>query len=459
MVPAEPIAEPERRTLVRSKIYEVDPSRGWGGGGPEGDPAAPQDRLVALLRDRKFHEASEVVGAGIGVPELCAAVSELISLGHAFDRCRGLMRMRMRAPGEARQSVADLVQGLEVAPVGTAGDEVPLTTAAGPPEGFDPTTDAAGADLAGGGLVLSDPPAALTLPSDGSCGRTSFVFAQRGAGKTYLGGVMVEEMVSLPDRYSVAVVDPCGVWWGLLSSSEGTPSRYGFLLLGGQRGIRPLRARDGARAADVVAAVRPRPVVLDLSGLAPVEQHDFVADFCARLMVLPHFPVHVVIDEADEFCPQRLREPGQKRVLAQVERMVMRGRASGKGATLISLRPAVVSKNVLSQVDSLYLLRLVETNDLRAVGEWLDNFERGITPEQRASCMSQLPILPSGTAYFLRGGDEVMFRRFRVRRKHTHDSSKTESGGTRVDPLLAVPDREVLAAVDRAWAASAEAPR
>jgi hypothetical protein len=419
--------------------------------------------LVAILRDRKFHEVSEVVGAGVGIPELCAAAAELISQGYAFDRCRGLVRMRMRSPGEVRQSVVDLVHGIEVVSARSLIGEVSGTTDAGKPDGFDPATDAAGiaasGDLAEGGLVLSDPPSALTLPAAGSCGRTSFIFAQRGAGKTYLGGVLVEEMVSLTERYAVVVVDPCGVWWGLMSSSDGTPSRHGFLLLGGRRGTRPLRARDGARAADVVSAVRTHPVILDLSGLAPVEQHDFVADFCARLMLLPHFPVHVVFDEADEFCPQRLREPGQKRVLAQVERLIMRGRASGKGATLISLRPAVVSKNVLSQVDSLYLLRLVETNDLRAVGDWLDNFERGITPEQRAACMSQLPILPSGTAYFLRGGDEVMFRRFRVRRKHTHDSSKTETGGPRDNPLLAAPDREMLAVVDKVWSTGSEDSR
>ena len=452
-------SEPAPKVAVRSRVYEVDPSRGWGGPA-EGAGRTPRDLLLSVMRDRRYHPVGEVLGAGVSLPELCAAVAEMVASGYAFDRSRDHLRLRMRGSGESRQDASDLVRGLaEPVEVEVAAGSSDLSATSG---GFDPSTDvpdAGGGVVEEGGLELSDPPADLTLPVSGSCARTSFVFAQRGAGKTYLGGVIVEEMVSRPDRYMVVVVDPCGVWWGHLSSSGGTPSRYGFLLLGGQRGARPLGAADGVRAAELVAAVRPRPMILDLSGLAPAEQHEFVADFCGRLMSLPHFPVHVVFDEADEFCPQRLREPGQKRVLAQVERLVMRGRAGGKGATLISLRPAVVSKNVLSQVDSLYLLRLVETNDLRAVGDWLDNFERGISPEQRAACLAQLPVLPSGISYFLQGGERVMFRRFRVRRKHTFDSSKTLTGGASENPVLASPDREVLATLDGVWSAVAEGSR
>ena len=198
--------------------------------------------------------------------------------------------------------------------------------------------------------------------------------------------------------------------------------------------------------AELVQAGRPRPVIVDLSGLAPVEQHEVVADFCAKIFSLPKFPLHLIIDEADEFVPQRLRGgQHQKRALDAVSRVIMRGRSRGMGATLISLRPAVVNKDVLSQVDALYLLRLVEPNDLRAVDLWLTGFGRGISTEQRSKCLGQLPVLPVGTAYYLRGGDEMVFRRFHVRRKRTFDSSQTlQSGGAIGSFSLAPADPEAL---------------
>lgn len=190
------------------------------------------------------------------------------------------------------------------------------------------------------------------------------------------------------------------------------------------------------------------PVILDLSETSPAEQHEVCAGFCERLLGLSKFPIHVVFDEADEFAPQRFGNVGgqQRRSLGFVERLVMRGRVRGIGLTLISLRPAVLSKNVLSQVDALYLLRMVEPNDLRAVSGWLENFERNITPEQRSQCLGLMPVLPVGTAYFLRGGEEAIFRRFRVRRKRSWDSSQTPGGGhAAAEPRLRVPSPETLA--------------
>jgi hypothetical protein len=123
------------------------------------------------------------------------------------------------------------------------------------------------------------------------------------------------------------------------------------------------------------------------------------------------------------------------------------------GATLISLRPAVVNKDVLSQVDALYLLRLVEPNDLRAVDGWLTGFGRGISTEQRSRCLGQLPVLPVGTAYYLRGGDEMVFRRFRVRRKRTFDSSTTmQVGGPMGSCSLATVGPEVMDLVHKIFA-------
>jgi hypothetical protein len=292
----------------------------------------------------------------------------------------------------------------------------------------------------------------------------SAILAKRGSGKTYLGMVLCEELMATPDPPVLVVFDPTGAWWGLCARSDGSPSEglrlesktpeHEILLLGGPKGHLPLSARHGAKLAELAMQLAVVPVVVDLSEMAPAEQHRVCADFCERLLAMPKAErraAHVVFDEADEFAPQRFGGVGgeQRRSLGLVERLVMRGRSRGIGATLITLRPAVLSKNVLSQVDALYLLRMVEPNDLHAVKEWLAGFERNISADQRSRCLGYLPVLPVGTGYFLRGGEQVMFRRFHVRRKRSYDSSRTPDGLTRDAPVLRAPSAAVLARATR----------
>ena len=438
--PAE-LPRPERR-LPQSPIYPpatADDARR--------DPTLG-DRLLQVMRSGKYCRISEMV-ARLPAAELVLAVDELLDTGHYFERAGAALRLRARGDREPRQRVVELLDGLDL----SAQAELPVVEpAAEISPGFDPGQDAGEQvveqSARKGVLVLSDPPSALSLSASGWASSTRTILAKRGAGKTYLAGVMLEEVLEKcgNDRPMVVVVDPGGVWWGLLATSAGVPSTHEILLLGGSRGHLPLAARDGAAAADVACHVRPRTLILDLSAMAPVEQHQLVADFCNHLWSREHFPVHVFVDEADEFAPQRFGALAQhqRRSLDALSRMFMRGRARGMGGTLISLRPAVLAKNLLSQVEDLVLLRLLESNDIRAASTWLENFEHQVTPQQRADCLSHLPVLPTGTAYFLRGGDRPMFRKFKVREKHTYDSSDTLTSRARGNPRLSCPPPEVL---------------
>jgi DNA helicase HerA-like ATPase len=298
-------------------------------------------------------------------------------------------------------------------------------------------------------LVLSDPPEDLTVPISSTASLVQAILAKRGSGKSYLAGIFVEELLACRGRPAVVVFDPTGAWWGLLAEADGRPSVYGTLLLGGSRGHWSIGSQDGAAIADLASEVRAGSIVVDLSLMAPSEQHEVVADFSERLLALSPFPIHVVLDEADEFAPQRLGSVGgqQRRSLGFVERLVMRGRARGIGVTLISLRPAVLSKNVLSQVDAMFFLRMIDPRDIRAVQAWLANFE-AIGEEQKVQCLGYLPVLPVGTAYYLCGGEASTFRRFRVRQKRTYDSSRTP--GTRSDVVvLAEPEALINEAARR----------
>lgn len=444
------------RRLPQSPIY---PS---GSGKEVGSRSTPTagDRLRLLMRDGIYRSVGELV-RHLSAAEIVAAMGELLDSGHYFDRVGSSLRLRARGDRETRQRLVELLDGIELAISVAKSREVGERRA-----DFDPSTDVGSGNQgkderglqidAGKMLVLSDPPGDLSLPIEGWVSSTRAILARRGAGKTYLAGVMIEEILeklgsAISDRPMVVVVDPGGVWWGLLATAAGSPSPHEILLLGGSRGHLSIGARDGAAAADVACTLRPMTIILDLSGMAPVEQHELVADFCDRLWAREHFPIHVVVDEADEFAPQRFGAlpHHQRKSLDALSRMFMRGRARGMGGTLISLRPAVLAKNLLSQVEELVLLRLGESNDIRAASTWLENFEHQVTGQQRADCLSHLPVLPTGTAYFLRGGDRPMFRKFRVREKHTYDSSRTLTAGGSGCPRLSNPGADVLGEVEK----------
>ncbi len=437
----------ESRRLPRSKIYEGSLATNEAAGEEVG--AGVVDQVRRHLVGERYRTLEPLVERGIDFAEVLAALDELVRQGFYVERVGGRFRARPRRAGERPQRVADLADGIVL---GKKCARTAVAVLADP--GFNPQADAdatTASDPEERGLVLSDPPEDLTIPLRVLPSMTGAILAKRGSGKTYLGQILASEIMAAPEPPAMVVFDPTGVWWGLLSTEGGVPSDQEIVLLGGPRGHLPISSASGGLVADVVKAVAPRAVILDLSEMAPSEQHEVCADFCERLLSLPHFPVHVVLDEADEFAPQRFGHVGghQRRSLGLVERLVMRGRARGIGTTLISLRPAVLSKNVLSQVDALYLLRMAEPNDLRAVGTWLESFERSITSEQRSQCLGHLPVLPVGTCYYLRGGDEeeVVFRRFRVRHKTTYDSSRTASGMLAGGPVLSRPSEEVMQVV------------
>jgi hypothetical protein len=444
------------RKLGRTPIYAKDPLRNWTTG-EEQSVKTPSGQLEAILRDGKFHEVVDVVSAGLSFAVMLSAMDDLLREGRAFDRVGSSLRLRARRPTEEPQELWVLVHGLEPVVTESSVRENRQHESHGlESHGLESQTIES-AELSGHdslevgeeGLVLSDPPGDLTMPYAWLSSMVSAILAKRGSGKSYLGMVLVEEILQAPNRPKVVVFDPTGAWWGLGAAADGGSPPHEVVIVGGSRGHVPLGVSDGAKVARVAHQVDARALVVDLSEMAPAEQHQVVADFCEALMGLPAFAVHVVIDETDEFAPQQCDgiSEHQSRARGYLVKLVMRGRKKGIGATLISLRPAILSKNVLSQVDALFLLRMVESNDLRAIETWLENFEGGVSPENRARCLGSLPLLPVGTAYYLRGGDEVTFRRFRTRRKHTFDSSRTPDGVSRPTVVLRSPRPEILEAV------------
>lgn len=265
----------------------------------------------------------------------------------------------------------------------------------------------------------------LALPID-AITQTFAILAKRGAGKTYTGSVHAEEFLKAGAH--VIIIDPTGAWWGLRATHDGQPSKFQVPVLGGEHGDLPLEPGAGETIANFVIDNRIS-VILDLELFRKNEQARFVTDFLETLYRRNRDPVHLFIDEADAFAPQRPMH-GEERMLGAVEDIVRRGRKKGIGVTLITQRSAVLNKNVLTQAEILIALRTIAPQDQDAVEAWIKVHG---TPKQRDTMMASLASLPLGTAWYWAPGwpegTEGIFQQVHVRQRETFNSSATPKPG------------------------------
>lgn len=298
----------------------------------------------------------------------------------------------------------------------------------------------------------------LKIPDD-AVTQTIGVVASRGSGKTYLTAVLGEEMIGagLP----VCALDPIGVYWGWRSSADGKREGLPVVILGGEHADAPLEASAGKVIADWVVEER-RPCVLDLSLFRKGEQRVFVTDFAEQLYRKNREPLHLILDEADLFAPQRPM-PGEQRMLGAIEDLVRRGRARGLGLTLVTQRPAVIHKDVLTQVSVLVALRMLGPQDRDAVDAWIKFHGDG---SQRKTVLESLPSLPIGTAWFWSPGWLGILQKVQIRKRETFDSSSTPAvGSKRVVPQKIAPvdlkalSSKIASTIERAKAEDPKALR
>lgn len=269
-----------------------------------------------------------------------------------------------------------------------------------------------------GGLVLSDE---LTLPLE-AVTETLVLLGKRGAGKTATASVLVEELLGagLP----VCVLDPLGVWWGLRAAADGQGSGLPVVILGGDHGDLPLPATSGRLIADLVVD-DTLSVVLDLSEFSKTQMRRFATDFLERIYRRSRHPLHLVIDEADMLAPQRAAADSA-RLLGACEDIVRRGRSRGLGCTMLTQRPAVIHKDVLSQAEILIAMRMSSVRDVAAIDDWV---RLHAEDDQARTVKASLPSLPIGTAWVWSPGWLQLLQRVKIRPRRTFDSSATPRPG------------------------------
>lgn len=267
---------------------------------------------------------------------------------------------------------------------------------------------------------------AFTVPVD-MVTQTAAIVGIRGSGKTNTAVVMAEGLLEAGQQ--VAIIDPLDVWWGLRSSADGKGDGYPVVIIGGEHADIPLEPGAGKAVADFVTDHRAS-VVISTRHLSKTKQRSFVADFAEHLYDRKgkaefKTPMQLIIDEADAFAPQRV-EGDSARSFGAIDDLVRRGRSSGFGVTCISQRPAVLNKDILTQVEMLIVHRILSPQDRKAIEAWVEVHDaEGVADK----VLGSLHLLKRGEAWIWSPSWLGVLDRVGIRVRQTFDSSYTPKIG------------------------------
>jgi len=257
----------------------------------------------------------------------------------------------------------------------------------------------------------------LSLPLEAATENYAIV-AMTGAGKTYTASVLAEEM--LQQGLRVCILDPLGVWSGLKSSADGNAPGFPVLIFGGRYADIPLDKHLGDAIGRFIGAEH-LACLIDLSNLDEEERYQFTYSFIAGVRQTNEAPLHIFVDEADEFIPQVPISKQHKLTGRRFSRFVRQGRVEGFSFTLITQRPALISKDVWGQVRTLIALQMTATQDISAIEDWI---RRQADTGQMAEVSGSLASLKVGEAWFWSVASAFPCRqRLQVRQRLTFDSS------------------------------------
>lgn len=271
----------------------------------------------------------------------------------------------------------------------------------------------------------------FTLPAD-VAGLALAILAKRGAGKSNTAAVIAEEMIGA--GVQVVILDPVGAHWGIRYGADGKSPGHAIPILGGQHGDVPLQETAGELVADVVVDTGAS-MLLDLSDFeTKAAMNRFAAAFAKRLFYRkgrsPSL-LHLVLEEAHQFCPQS-RARGEEVLVGAYSRLVTLGRARGIGLTMISQRSAKLNKDILTQADVLIAMKTTGPNDRATVKAWIDHLGA-----EAKEVMATLPGLQVGEAWVW-NSDSDRPERVSVRLRSTYDSSRqAKHGEKRAQPTAA----------------------
>ncbi len=277
-----------------------------------------------------------------------------------------------------------------------------------------------------------------------------------GAGKTFAAKSAVERL--LHEGRRVIIIDPTGAWYGLRAGADGKRSGgFPVVIFGGDHADVPMnKDAEAGRTLALALADREVQAIIDVSDMTGGEKNRFLTPFLEHLYAKNRAALHLVVDEADEIAAQQPAD-GEQRLLGAFDRIVRRGRIKGFRPLMISQRPAVIHKNVLSQIGTLIAMKLTSPQDRKAIEGWV----KGNADADAAKVvMNSLPTLGRGEGWVWSPSAKVL-ERITFPPIITFDSSRTpEIGQSVTAPALTAVDVAGLAeALATAGAEQAGSPK
>ena len=250
----------------------------------------------------------------------------------------------------------------------------------------------------------------------------------KGSGKTYVASDLAEEMMK--NNIPILVIDPLGIWWGLRVGADGSSKGYPVVIFGGEHRDIPIPTRiDSKSKFPQVDEERLKLMVKSIlqAGIsAVVDTSEFSKHMQRRastIILRELFQInksygkrHVFLEEVDTLAPQRLSGELNESFGA-VDEIVRRGGNFLLGATLISQRPAVVNKDILTQCNCLIILRILAKLDKDAVSSWVKEIS-GRDPKEYAKWYDSLKDLCNGQGWIWHPETDL-FEKIQFRKRET----------------------------------------
>jgi hypothetical protein len=253
--------------------------------------------------------------------------------------------------------------------------------------------------------------------------RRAAILAKVDSGKTYMAGKIEEQLAKkgLP----FVVMDPMGAHWGIRT-------KYPILIFGGKHGDIEIEPGDGRYIAQVVVQ-HNLTCIVDINEFSKEEQQQFAADFGDELFLLHKIsssPRHVFWEEADIFAPQKTKAVS----LPVLDTLVRRGRQFGIGTTMITQRPAVLNKDVLTQVDVYFFMNMIAEQDTKVIDDLLKIYNK----QQRRDLLDEVINFNKGQALLYSPSWLKITKTFQGSKKESYHAGQTPVYGEtlKIPPLL-----------------------
>jgi len=178
--------------------------------------------------------------------------------------------------------------------------------------------------------------------------KVSAVLAKRDSGKTYLVSKYNEEFIKA--GIPVVTIDPMSAHWGLRTV-------FPIIIFGGPKADIEIEPTDGVVIGELIVKEN-LTCIIDLGDMKKDDMRIFAADLFNTLYYYNRTPRHIIVEEADVFAPQRNKSDEAKLSAIALDTVVRRGRQRGLGVTMITQRPAVITKDVISQADIFFFMHM-----------------------------------------------------------------------------------------------------